>query len=72
MRTCEDCGQPNDRGWSIGGNEARRYCLVCETARLFDKPRQQPKTYQRNRAHDREYHRQWRARRAVAALRGNV
>ena len=34
MRTCEDCGQPNDRGWSIGGNEARRYCQVRDGAAI--------------------------------------
>ena len=63
MRTCEDSGQPNDRGWSMG-NEARRYCL-CATARLCPTSRASSrKTYQRNRAHDREYHRHRRAQRA--------
>ena len=69
--TCTDCGQSTTRGWTAG-NKGLTRCLVCETRRLFERPRQQRKTYQRNRAHDREYHRQWRARRAVAALRGNV
>lgn len=69
MRTCDDCGKPNDRGWSVGGNPERCYCLVCETARLFDRPRQ-PVKYQRNRERDQECQRRLRNRRKLEALRG--
>lgn len=34
MRTCKSCGHPVNRGWTAGGSGIR-YCLVCETARLF-------------------------------------
>lgn len=68
MRTCDDCGKPNDRGWSVGGNP-ERYCLVCETARLFDRPRQ-PVKYQRNRERDQACQRRLRNQRKLEAIRG--
>ena len=71
MRTCEDCVQPNDRVIDRRQRSAPLLPLG-ETTRLFDSSRQQPKTHQRNRAHDRGVSPPMARPSRRAALRGNV